>query len=169
MQARVWLSGFDTRQASRFDSGSLREKEVQRTPLSHGFAVPAPLKGSQVQEDLNMSDVEMMCARNWEQRKHAEEYAASVKWDWEGAAYVDADPVEMREKERAEKKAIKRQRKLARAARDAGRVALGMGTVSALVGLDLMGPMFLLVAVVFYAIRFELDPECEGLWTRIIE
>ena len=116
-----------------------------------------------------MSDVEMMCARNWEQRRHAEEYAASNKWNWADAVYVDADPVVQTARERVEKKAMKRQRKLARAARDAGRVALGMGTVSALIGLDLLGPLFLLMAVVFYAIRLELDPESEGLWTRIIE
>ena len=115
-----------------------------------------------------MSDVEMMCARNWEQRRHAEEYAATIKWDWSDAVYVDVEPVEVESRE-SNKKQFKRQRKLARAARDAGRVALGMGTVSALVGLDLLGPMLLLVAVVFYDIRFELDPESEGLWTRIIE
>lgn len=116
-----------------------------------------------------MSDVEMMCARNWEQRRHAEEYAATIKWDWSDADYVDVEPVEVESRESKEKKQYKRQRKLARAARDAGRVALGMGTVSALVGLDLLGPLFGLMAVVFYAIRFELDPESEGLWTRIIE
>ena len=116
-----------------------------------------------------MSDVEMMCARNWEQRRHAEEYAASIKWDWEGAVYVDAVPAEKKAQEREVRKAMKRKRKLARAARDAGRVALGMGTVSTLMGLDLLGPLFGLMAVIFYAIRFELDPESEGLWTRIIE
>lgn len=114
-----------------------------------------------------MSDVEMMCARNWEQRRHAEEYEASMKWNWEGAAYEDAAFAEQRDHERSMKKTLRRLGKMSRASRDVARVALGMSTVSALIGLDLLGPMFLLVAVLFYAICFELDLESEKIWIRI--
>ena len=114
-----------------------------------------------------MSDVEMLCARNWEQRRHAEEYAATIKWDWEGAMYADAVTAEKKAQEREARKAMKRKRKLARAARDAGRVALGMGTVSTLMGLDLLGPLFGLIAVLFYTAKFELQPGNEQVWQKI--
>ena len=115
-----------------------------------------------------MSDVEKICFRNWEQRRHAEEYEAEncKKWDWESEAYEQFIGEELPDPDEIKKK--KKRRKIIRAARDAGRVFIGMSVVSALIGLELLWPLFLLIAILFYAARFELDPESEGIWTRII-
>ena len=118
-----------------------------------------------------MSDVEFMTQRNWEQRRHAEEYAAQLKenkvirldradmGDPSVSRKVDSSPYagELRKRNKGG---------MAKAARAAGRIAMVVSAASALAGLELLFPLFGLVAVIFYALHFELKGD-EKLWHRI--
>ena len=115
-----------------------------------------------------MSDVEFMTQRNWEQRRHAEEYAARreeeerERQDLEVIRIVNEgyDPVGRKEKKR-------NRRWMAKAAKTAGRMALVMSAASALAGLELVFPLFGLVAVIFYTLNFELQEGRNGLWQKM--
>ena len=119
-----------------------------------------------------MSDVEVMTQRNWEQRRHAEEYAAQMAEenkviylervgldDLSVSLAADSSPCagEPRKRNRG---------RMAKAAKTAGRMALVMSTASALAGMELIYPLFGLVAVVFYTLYFELSGR-NGLWQKI--
>lgn len=68
----------------------------------------------------------------------------------------------------AEKKAKKKNRKrITKAARVAGHMALVMSAASAFAGMELLFPLFLAVAVIFYALHFELKGRC-GVWHKMI-
>ena len=115
-----------------------------------------------------MSDVEFMTQRNWEQRRHAEEYAARreeeerERQDLEVIRIVNEgyDPVGRKEKKR-------NRRWMAKAAKTAGRMALVMSAASALAGLELVFPLFGLVAVIFYTLNFELQEGRNRLWQKM--
>ena len=115
-----------------------------------------------------MSDVEFMTQRNWEQRRHAEEYAARreeeerERQDLEVIRIVNEgyDPVSRKEKKR-------NRRWMAKAAKTAGRMALVMSAASALAGLELVFPLFGLVAVIFYTLNFELQEGRNGLCQKM--
>lgn len=115
-----------------------------------------------------MSDVEFMTQRNWEQRRHAEEYAArreeeeQERQDLEVIRIVNEgyDPVGRKTKKR-------NRRWMAKAAKAAGRMALVMSAASALAGLELVFPLFGLVAVIFYTLNFELQEGRNGLWQKM--
>lgn len=115
-----------------------------------------------------MSDVEMMLSRNWEQRRHAEEYEAAAREKqgrWETEVYADFGE-EVREW-KIRKQENRRRNAAIRAAGTAGRMALAISAVSALMGWEVIYPLFGLVAVIFYAIKFELQPGNEAVWTKI--
>lgn len=116
-----------------------------------------------------MSDVEFVTQRNWEQRRHAEEFAAQLaeenKVIWlEKIATVPAEPCNDSEN----RKHLKRNRgRMAKAAKAAGRMALVMSAASALTGSELLFPLFGLVAVIFYTLYFEFQEGWTGLWHKI--
>lgn len=115
-----------------------------------------------------MSDVEKMLSRNWEQRRHAEEYDAAAKKkqiQWETEVYTDFGK-EVRERKIRKQENRKRNAAI-RAAGTAGRIALVISAVSALMGWELIYPLVGLVAVIFYAIKFELQPGNDRVWTKI--
>ncbi len=116
-----------------------------------------------------MSDVEFMTQRNWEQRRHAEEYAAQLAEEnkvilLEKIATAPAEP----RNDSENRKHLKRNKgRMAKAAKAAGRMALVMSAASALAGLELLFPLFGLVAVIFYTLNFELREGRNGLWQKI--
>ena len=112
-----------------------------------------------------MSDVEMVTQRNWEQRRHAEEYAAQLKDNkvirLDRIATAPAEP-------RNDGKIMKRNKSgMAKAAKAVGRIAMVMSAASAFAGMELLFPLFLTVAVIFYALHFELKGRC-GAWHKMI-
>ena len=113
-----------------------------------------------------MSDVEMVLQRNWEQRRWAEEVEAE-----EGCKVIRLEEhrIGRQEPDRsAEKKAKKKNRKrITKAAKVAGNMALVMSAASAFAGMELLFPLFLAVAVIFYALHFELKGRC-GVWHKMI-
>lgn len=113
-----------------------------------------------------MSDVEMVLQRNWEQRRWAEEVEAE-----EGCKVIQLEEHRIggQESDRsAERKAKKKNRKrILKAARVAGHMALVMSAASAFAGMELLFPLFLTVAVIFYALHFELKGRC-GVWHKMI-
>lgn len=123
-----------------------------------------------------MSDVEFMTQRNWEQRRHAEEYAAQLaeeeqeRQDLEVIRIVNEGTdchVGLRPP-RNDGKFLKRNRRwMAKAAKTAGRMALVMSAASALAGLELVFPLFGLVAVIFYTLNFELQEGRNRLWQKM--
>ena len=116
-----------------------------------------------------MSDVEFMTQRNWEQRRHAEEYAAKLAEEnkviyLERIATAPAEP----RNDSKNRKALKRNRRwMAKAAKAAGRMALVMSAASALAGLELVFPLFGLMAVIFYTLNFELQEGRNRLWQKM--
>lgn len=116
-----------------------------------------------------MSDVEFMTQRNWEQRRHAEEYAAQLAEE-NKVIYlgrIATAPAEPRN-DGENRKILKRNRgRMAKAAKAAGQMALVMSAASALAGLELLFPLFGLVAVIFYTLNFELQEGRNGLWQKI--
>ena len=114
-----------------------------------------------------MSDVEMVTQRNWEQRRHAEEYAAKVEENkviriyGERIATAAALPRNDGEKEKKRNK-----RRVAGAMKTAGQISLVLSAASGFAGMELLFPAFLLMAALFYSIYFELRGRC-ALWNRI--
>ena len=102
-----------------------------------------------------MSDVEKMLERNWEQRRHAEDYQKNKLEEllWEHEQYLDAE-LQFR-CEREVKKMFLRKTKQSRTARDIGRTALVMVGVSALMGWGLLCPVFGLISFLFYIFKLE--------------
>lgn len=123
-----------------------------------------------------MSDVEQMTQRNWEQRQHAEAYAARMeqeereRMDREVIRIANREPDEPRSAAGGTEKAKKHMKQnrgwMAKAARAAGRTALVVSAASALAGLELLFPLFGLVAVIFYTLNFELKGR-NGLWQKM--
>ena len=113
-----------------------------------------------------MSDVEMVLQRNWEQRRWAEEVEAE-----EGCKVIRLEEHRSGSQEPdryAEKKAKKNNsRRITKAAKVAGHMALVMSAASAFAGMELLFPLFLAVAVIFYALHFELKGRC-GVWHKMI-
>ena len=120
-----------------------------------------------------MSDVEFMTQRNWEQRRHAEEYAAKLaeenkviylgrtgQGDPSVSLAADSSPCAGEPRKR-------NRRWMAKAAKTAGRMALVMSAASALAGLELVFPLFGLVAVIFYTLNFELQEGRNRLWQKM--
>ena len=133
------------------------------------LTAPLTFKGSQYKGGLDMSDVEFVTQRNWEQRRHAEEYAAQLE-EKDNVIYLEqiaAASAEPRNDRQDRNDNLKRKNcRIARAARTAGRLALVVSTASALAGMELVFPAFGLVAVIFYTIYFEKRGRC-ALWHRI--
>lgn len=118
-----------------------------------------------------MSDVERITQRNWEQSRHAEEYAAFCKeaererMDQQVIRIVNggrAAAASCNGKVRYRNKGWK-----IGAARVAGRIALGLSAASGLMGMELLFPAFLLVAVVFYTLHFEFQKGRSKVWHKI--
>ena len=123
-----------------------------------------------------MSDVEFMLHRNWEQRRHAEEYAARAEakeWDRKDREVIrivneGTDCHVGLRPPRNDRKFLKRNRRwMAKAAKAGGRMALVMSAASALAGSELLFPLFGLVAVIFYTLYFEFQKGRNGLWHKI--
>lgn len=116
-----------------------------------------------------MSDVERVCARNWEQRRHAEDYEEEqkkiVRWEFDQYSYT----AEQKEREREIRKMVAQIGKQAKTARRFGRMTLLMCGVSALMGLELLCPAFALISFIFYAFKMELDMEAEQVWELMEE
>lgn len=137
-----------------------------------------------------MSDVEFMTQRNWEQRRHAEEYAAKLAEENKvvylertgrgdrqpggrtkalSVGFADSSPRGRAKGDTPRKwEPRKRNRRwMAKAAKTAGRMALVMSAASALAGLELVFPLFGLVAVIFYTLNFEFQEGRNGLWQKM--
>ena len=115
-----------------------------------------------------MSDVEFMTQRNWEQRRHAEEYAARQVEEEQERQDLEVIRIVNEGYDPAGRKAKKRNRRwMAKAAKAAGRMALVMSAASALAGLELAFPLFGLVAVIFYTLNFEFQEGRNGLWQKM--
>ena len=115
-----------------------------------------------------MSDVEFMTQRNWEQRRHAEEYAARREEEERERQDLEVIRIVNEGYDPTGRKAKKRKgRWRAMAAKTAGRMALVMSAASALAGLELVFPLFGLVAVIFYTLNFELQEGRNRLWQKM--
>ena len=117
-----------------------------------------------------MSDVEFMTQRNWEQRRHAEEYDARLEEEEREWERQDLEVIRIVNEgyDPTGRKAKKRNRRWkAMAAKTAGRMALVMSAASALAGLELVFPLLGLVAVIFYTLNFELQEGRNRLWQKM--
>ena len=115
-----------------------------------------------------MSDVEFMTQRNWEQRRHAEEYAARREEEERERQDLEVIRIVNEGYDLVGRKEKKRNRRwMAKAAKTVGRMALVMSAASALAGLELAFPLFGLMAVIFYTLNFELQEGRNRLWQKM--
>ena len=118
-----------------------------------------------------MSDVEMVTQRNWEQRRHAEEYAAKVGESKVIRIYGETDAGDPSVSRKAGSSPCagepkkRNKRRTARAMKTAGQISLVLSAASGFAGMEFLFPAFLLVAALFYSIYFELRGRCV-LWHR---